>query len=173
MSFRRKSSENPGYVKSAARKSLPRYRFRVRMRRHAGPAEVVWFTNELNYARHIVDCLNARGVRETAWVDQWIPSVRTDQWRCIYPASPSEVGKNEPSVSHRQLVQSGDIVEAVLLAQRTRRGGWKAQLVETGSIGPITNSESVPATAKPNATVWLRVGATNSDGTHLQLVWVT
>lgn len=172
MSFRRKSSDYAGYVKSAAKKSPFCYQFRVRMRRHTGPAEVVWLTSDLKYAQGIVDCLNSQGSHIAAWVDQWIPSGRANQWSCIYPTLPTVVRTDDPATPRKQLVRSGDIVEAVLLSERTRRRGWKAQLTETGSIGPITNSDSVPTTSKPNTTVWLRVGATNSDGTHLQLVWV-
>jgi len=51
----------------------------------------------------------------------------------------------------------GDRVEAVLLDERTRKGGWKARHDPSGLAGAIQNSASVPADMKPGDHVTLVV----------------
>jgi len=59
------------------------------------------------------------------------------------------------SVMHRAATQSsgalpkpGDRVEATLLEERTKKGGWKARHEPSGLAGPVQNTGDVPATAK-------------------------
>ena len=66
------------------------------------------------------------------------------------------------------LPKTGDKVQCVLLGEKTRKGGWKAKLVQRGTEGPITNTEDVPEVAKPGQTVMLRVGAISHDGKRIQ-----
>jgi hypothetical protein len=56
-------------------------------------------------------------------------------------------------------LKAGDIVEAVLLEERTKKGGWKARHVATGITGPIINSDAVPSDRAPDDTVKLLVAA--------------
>jgi hypothetical protein len=51
----------------------------------------------------------------------------------------------------------GAVVEGTLLAEKTRKGGWKAQESITGLIGPIQNTQAVPAAANAGDSVNLRV----------------
>ncbi|HUT87430.1 MAG TPA: type III-B CRISPR module RAMP protein Cmr1, partial [Candidatus Heimdallarchaeota archaeon] len=51
----------------------------------------------------------------------------------------------------------GDYVEAILLEEKTKRGGWKAKHEPTSMVGPIQNTEDVPADKKPGDIVELRV----------------
>lgn len=51
----------------------------------------------------------------------------------------------------------GDCVEAVLLEERTRKGGWKARHEPTGLQGPIQNTKDVPDTAEPGQRISLIV----------------
>ncbi|MFN3484738.1 MAG: type III-B CRISPR module RAMP protein Cmr6, partial [Planctomycetota bacterium] len=46
------------------------------------------------------------------------------------------------------LPKAGDRVEARLLEERTKKGGWKARHEPSGLGGPIQNSADVPATKK-------------------------
>jgi CRISPR-associated protein Cmr6 len=59
------------------------------------------------------------------------------------------------------LPKSGDRVEAVLLEERTRRGGWKARHEPSGLSGPIHNTGAVPADMKPGDRVELIVASVN------------
>lgn len=59
------------------------------------------------------------------------------------------------SVMHRAATPSsgalpkpGDRVEAALLEERTKKGGWKARHEPSGLAGPVQNTGDVPATAK-------------------------
>jgi CRISPR-associated protein Cmr6 len=56
----------------------------------------------------------------------------------------------------------GTVVEAALLEERTKKGGWKARHEPTGRSGPIQNSASVPATAKPGDRVTLVVASVST-----------
>jgi len=70
------------------------------------------------------------------------------------------------------LMKSGTMVEVVLLAGKTKRGGWRAQLVDQEMAGPITNWADVPPSAKPGQRVKVQVGAASKDGAHIQFHWL-
>ena len=74
------------------------------------------------------------------------------------------------ALKHR-LPKSGEYCEAVLLARKTKKGGWIAMIPGLNCEGPITNTEDVPAGMLPETTVRLKVGAINKDGDHLQFTW--
>jgi hypothetical protein len=68
--------------------------------------------------------------------------------------------------------KSGTAIPCVLLAERTRKGGWRAKLVNRELSGPITNWADMPQSAKPGQVVELRVGAVSNNGTHIQFHWL-
>ncbi|GIW75939.1 MAG: type III-B CRISPR module RAMP protein Cmr6 [Phycisphaerae bacterium] len=55
-----------------------------------------------------------------------------------------------------------DIVEAVLLEEKTKKGGWRAQIKGYSQSGPIQNSDQVPADAKPGDVVKLVIASVNN-----------
>lgn len=57
--------------------------------------------------------------------------------------------------------KAGETVRAVLLEERTRRGGWRAQIVGHSQTGPIQNTEQVPPDAKPGDVVMLTLSSVN------------
>jgi CRISPR-associated protein Cmr6 len=59
------------------------------------------------------------------------------------------------------LPRPGERVEAVLLEEKTRKGGWKARHVTSNISGPIVNSGEVPADKKVGDTVTLIVQSAN------------
>jgi len=67
--------------------------------------------------------------------------------------------------------KSGDTCEAVLLAQKTRNGGWIAKIPGTTYEGPITNTNDVPTSALSGETVKLKIGAIGRRGQHIQFTW--
>lgn len=56
----------------------------------------------------------------------------------------------------------GDRVEAVLLEERTKKGGWKARHEPSGLAGPIQNTADVPADEKAGNRVTLIVASVGS-----------
>lgn len=168
---RRESSPRHRRSEESPSRSRPKHRYRVRMRRLGASADVIWLTNDLQYASEIAASLNSRAGQATAWVEQFTLSAHPPRWQEVRREGEPQQSERKHSLQRAPALRSGDVVQAVLLPERTRRGGWKAQLIDTGFIGPITNSEAVPTTAMPNAVVSLRIGAANRDGTHLQLVW--
>ena len=60
----------------------------------------------------------------------------------------------------RQL-QSGQRVQAKLLEEKTKKGGWKAQVLGTSISGNIQNNPDVPPDSKPGDTVELVVRIAN------------
>ncbi len=73
---------------------------------------------------------------------------------------PSRQQASSPS-REPSLPRSGEPVEAVLLDERTRKGGWRARHAATGIAGPIQNTNDVPADKKPGQTVTLIVQSAN------------
>ncbi len=55
----------------------------------------------------------------------------------------------------------GTRVEAVLLEEKTKKGGWKARHDSSGLVGPIQNSGDVPGDKKPGDKVPLIVASAN------------
>lgn len=51
--------------------------------------------------------------------------------------------------------KASDVVKAVLLEEKTKKGGWRAQIKGHSQAGPIQNSDQVPTDAKPGDTVEL------------------
>ena len=72
-------------------------------------------------------------------------------------ASPSGTG-GRSSVATR-LPKAGDHVDAVLLPEKTKKGGWKAKHEPSGMSGPIQNSTAVPGDAEPGRRVSLVVAS--------------
>ena len=67
------------------------------------------------------------------------------------------------------LPKSNERVEAELLEEKTKKGGWKAKHVDSGIEGPIQDSQNVPADAEPGQRVELTVASTSSTG--MQFKW--
>lgn len=59
------------------------------------------------------------------------------------------------------LPKTNERVEAELLAEKTRNGGWKAKHLDSGLQGPIQDNQNVPADAKPGQRVTLTVAFAN------------
>jgi CRISPR-associated protein Cmr6 len=59
--------------------------------------------------------------------------------------------------------KSGDVVEAVLLAEKTRKGGWRAQIRGYAQVGPINNPDAVPSDLQPGDTVQLIIASNAND----------
>jgi CRISPR type III-B/RAMP module RAMP protein Cmr6 len=64
-----------------------------------------------------------------------------------------------PAASYKG--KPGDSVVAVLLAEKTKKGGWKAQIKGFSQIGPIQNTEAVPAGLNPGDEVRLTLASIN------------
>ena len=61
-------------------------------------------------------------------------------------------GRPEPSEQHPE---NGSLVEAVLLEERTKKGGWRARHEPSGKEGHIENTANVPVERKPGDIVEL------------------
>jgi CRISPR-associated protein Cmr6 len=75
---------------------------------------------------------------------------------------PGRAGARAPTAS--AIPRPGDLVRALLLTEKTRRGGWKAQHEATGLVGEIQNTEEVPADKRPGDAVTLKVMAVHTRG---------
>lgn len=72
-------------------------------------------------------------------------------------ADATSAGPPKPAVTKGPPPKPGEIVECVLLEEKTKRGGWKARHEPSGIEGPIQNSAAVPADAKPGDRLKLQV----------------
>ncbi len=84
----------------------------------------------------------------------------------VAPARPTtgrssvEAGASQPAPAPRSLAappKPGEIVECVLLDEKTKKGGWKARHEPSGIEGPVQNSARVPADARPGDRLQLKV----------------
>ena len=78
--------------------------------------------------------------------------------RSPVPVAPSDGGQ---SGAVRRLPGAGERVPAVLLEERTKKGGWKARHEASGLQGPIQNTGDAPGDAEPGQRVDLIVASAN------------
>jgi CRISPR-associated protein Cmr6 len=76
-----------------------------------------------------------------------------------------------PTATVSSLPQPGASVDAVLLEQKTSKGGWRARHVGTDIAGPIQNSSAVPPDKRPDDTVKLFVAS--ATPTEIAFRWPT
>jgi CRISPR-associated protein Cmr6 len=62
-----------------------------------------------------------------------------------------------------------DVVDVVLLEEKTKKGGWRAQIKGYSQAGPIQNNDQVPADAKPGDTARLVIASINDSS--VQFKW--
>ena len=60
-------------------------------------------------------------------------------------------------------LRSGKRVQAQLLEEKTKKGGWRARELQTGFTGPIVNSKDCPADWQPEETVELVIASVNEQ----------
>lgn len=65
-----------------------------------------------------------------------------------------------PNSRAEPLPKAGDRVEAELLTEKTKKGGWKAKHLDSSISGPIQDNQNAPADAKPGQRVKLTVTST-------------
>lgn len=114
-------------------------------------------------------------------VEEWVGTLTEGEWRPVGPwcggfshRFVTQVSKRNPRNSDHHnpsLQRTGDKVECVLLSEKTRKGGWRARLLQRGTEGPITNSEDMPKSVEPGHMVMLRVGIISLDGKRIQFHW--
>lgn len=136
----------------------------------------------VNLARTFCDRVAPHGHEIVAvHVEEWVGTLTEGAWQRV---SLRQVGFSRglttPSARHSSrnghhcrssLPRTGDKVPCVLLSDKTRKGGWRARLVQGRVEGPITNTADVPKWVIPGQTVMLRLGAISQDGTRLQFRW--
>ncbi|MCS7160109.1 MAG: hypothetical protein RMJ19_06525, partial [Gemmatales bacterium] len=64
----------------------------------------------------------------------------------------------------------GQQVRAVLLAEKTKKGGWKARIADGSLEGPIVNSNEVPADKKPGEEIVLVIHSISAQGAMFRYV---
>ncbi|WP_424831266.1 type III-B CRISPR module RAMP protein Cmr6 [Ruegeria sp.] len=79
--------------------------------------------------------------------------------------------KRPHSMEPKHQLKSGQEIDAELLVEKTKNGGWKAKEISTGIIGNIENNPSVPDDAKSGQKVTLIVKIPNPKNASFQ--WPT
>lgn len=83
------------------------------------------------------------------------------------PSGPG-AGNAGPSIA---LPQTGARVDAVLLDEKTKKGGWKAKHEASGLQGPIQNAADVPGEVEPGRRVDLVVASVNRNRHEIAFRW--
>ena len=104
-------------------------------------------------------------IRATAFPAHHLPSLRESETMLgkLLKSLDEELSKrakeerNIGQREHVELPQANDRVEAELLEEKTKKGGWKAKHPDSGLDGPIQDTGNVPTDAKPGQRVTLTV----------------
>lgn len=72
---------------------------------------------------------------------------------------PTKAVQCPPAVQSSQAVplKPGALVQGELCEEKTKKGGWKAKILESNHVGVIQNTDKVPTNAKPGDRVKLKV----------------
>jgi CRISPR-associated protein Cmr6 len=65
-------------------------------------------------------------------------------------------------------LKANDQVDAVLLEERTKKGGWRARHEPSGMEGPIQNTSDVPADLTPGSRVTLTIASVSPRSLDLR-----
>jgi CRISPR-associated protein Cmr6 len=114
-----------------------------------------------------------------AWIDRALQILRealaewgiggktSSGYGCLLPAEsvaaacpPASSGPTKPKV----LPKPGERVEAQLLEERTKKGGWRAMHARSGLSGPLQNSGEVPPDSRPGDVLELIVASATERG---------
>ena len=82
--------------------------------------------------------------------------------RLVGPGRPAPGARAASAGPDKTIPKPGDRVEATLLEERTKKGGWKARHEASGLAGPIQNSAAVPATQKAGDRLTLLVASVSA-----------
>ncbi|HHY15825.1 MAG TPA: TIGR03986 family CRISPR-associated RAMP protein [Firmicutes bacterium] len=77
------------------------------------------------------------------------------------PPRPASEEKENHSLKTAALPKASEVVDAVLLEEKTKKGGWKAKHEASGLSGPIQNTKDVPKDKHPGDWVLLKVAFAN------------
>jgi pyridoxal/pyridoxine/pyridoxamine kinase len=152
-------------------KQLAKHRVRVVLRLEQQKNQVLWLTNDEAYAHSLADYFCQNVLVDSACVQKASWENGRVTWQLVESPDTLEYRRlRYPSIS---LPGSGDLVLGVLLAEQTKKGGWRVRSWAWGDLvtGIVSNTEAVPLTAKPDDQVRLRVAAVNRELTHVQFRW--
>jgi len=99
-------------------------------------------------------------------LEQWGLGGKTSAGYGRFVSPEASIGSRGPAgmlrvTSAHSLPKTGDRIQGILLAERTKKGGWKARHDPSGLSGPIQNTEAVPPGMKPGDRVELIVASVN------------
>lgn len=133
---------------------------------HIARADGGWLVRAVAFPAAHLPNLNT----STEFLEEFLKDFGGDlQRRAVLQPPPS--GPTQASRGQRQetpvapagpsLPRAGDRVEAVLLDEKTKKGGWKARDESSGLSGPIQNTGDVPDDKKPGDKLTLIVASVN------------
>lgn len=133
---------------------------------HIARGDGGWLVRAVAFpASHLPDLITS-----TAFLNEFLKNFGDDLQRRAALRPPRSGSTQGACTQRRQapddsagpsLPSAGDRVEAVLLDEKTRKGGWKAKLGPSGLAGPIQNSADVPGDKKPGDKLTLIVASVN------------
>lgn len=93
------------------------------------------------------------------------------QGKSFPPPPPTSRGRVSPPVAAPtaaprvavSALKVGTVVDGTLIAEKTKKGGWKARENASGLAGPIQNSQAIPPTANVGDPVKLKVKVISPD----------
>jgi len=171
---------------SALRRPIrPLARYRVMARHHDQGQGLVTLAENARQAANLAKafCDTIATDRDgilSVRVEEWVGTLAEGEWQPMSVWHGGFSHRFTPQLSTRTrngdrrnptLPRAGTTIQCVLMGEKTRKGGWKARLLQCPMEGPITNTVDVSKSAKPGEVVMLRVGAISHDGKRIQFHW--
>ena len=142
-------------------------------------AEIVFRHHQALAMRDPISYRSAEDCLVRVFVQRWHGSLTEGVWSTVpnrHDGFDKAISFKRPSKrSSQDLLEhqwrTGEKVECVLLEKRTRRGGWRAKMLNAPYQGPITNSDIVPATVSAGEQVELRICSLSTRTSDAQFAW--
>ena len=117
------------------------------------------------------DCWNNQ--LHTLWIKEWVGNAINGYWRRLLLRDGGAYFKVQAREKRKFQVTSGETVDAVLLEQKTRRGGWNAALEANQLIqGPVTKASEWPSDWKPGLKVKLKLCSLSKSSSRAQFAMI-
>lgn len=107
------------------------------------------------------------------YTEVWIGTAIDGRWVEISPRNGGltfELPARFESTEKSRL-STGQVVDCVLLAEKTRRGGWRAKMVGRRNAGPVTGTPAIAVKLTPGCKVRLKICGVSSRTGSTQFAW--
>ena len=147
--------------------------FRVVITGNASALSLLRMAENEYSARCIAQHAADRNGSAAVWVERWQGTATSGVWLavCRIRAGVAARGDQPATTRKTPTTKSGDVIECVLLPNKTRKNGWMALVVDLAIAGPVTGTTPHGLALAEGQKVRLKVCGIKPEAGFIQLAW--